>query len=153
MKEYVQLPEVRCYPGQLNQVFMNRIANAIDAFDEFNAGRDYNEIKANPNRIVIPTEVNQSNHQVVIRIADNRPGMPESVKQRCARGSASSAPRVHRRIFDHLFTNKAVGKGTGLGLLISRQLVAEKHGGQLCGVSGRLIALPRRHWTVIAPRE
>jgi len=116
LKKYGQLPEVMCYPGQLNQVFMNLIANCLDAFDDLNAGRDYNEIKAHPNRIIISTEVNQSDLQVVIRIKDNGPGMPSSVKQ---------------RIFDHLFTTKPVGKGTGLGLSISRQIVVEKHGGQL----------------------
>lgn len=136
LKEYGQLPEVMCYPGQLNQVFMNLIANAIDAFDEFNARRDYNEIKTNPNLIVISTQVNQSDRQAIIRIKDNGPGMPSSVKQ---------------RIFDHLFTTKAVGKGTGLGLSISRQIVVEKHGGQMdCnsapGVGTEFaIALPLDH--------
>ena len=56
-KNYGDLPEVCCYPGQLNQVFMNILANAIDALDDFNRGRDYDEILAQPNRIVISTEV------------------------------------------------------------------------------------------------
>jgi signal transduction histidine kinase len=109
------LPEVDCFPGQLNQVFMNILANAIDALDESNQGRSFQEIEAHPNCITITTAlVNQ--HWVQIRIADNGLGMPETVKQ---------------HIFNHLYTTKGVGKGTGLGLAIARQIVVEKHGGLL----------------------
>jgi signal transduction histidine kinase len=111
---YSNLPEVECFPGQLNQVFMNILANAIDALDESNNGRSFEEIKANPNCITIQTSV--ANEKVKIAIADNGKGMSESVKQ---------------KIFDHLFTTKAVGKGTGLGLAIARQIVEETHGGKL----------------------
>jgi len=95
---------------------MNLLANAIDAFEEFNQGRSYAEIEANPNRIVIRTEWVEGNSEVTIAITDNGPGMSEEVQQ---------------KIFGHLFTTKGVGKGTGLGLSISRQIVEEKHGGTL----------------------
>jgi predicted ATPase/signal transduction histidine kinase len=111
---YGNLPQIECFPGQLNQVFMNLIANAIDALDESNTGRSFEEIKANPNCITITTSV--ENDLVKIAIADNGKGMSEQVKS---------------KIFDHLFTTKAVGKGTGLGLAIARQIVEETHGGKL----------------------
>ena len=112
--DYGNLPQVECFPGQLNQVFMNILANAIDALDESNTGRSFEEIKANPNRITIKTSM--ENQGVKIAIADNGKGMNESVKQ---------------RIFEHLFTTKGVGKGTGLGLAIARQIVEETHNGKL----------------------
>ncbi|BAY79794.1 serine/threonine protein kinase with two-component sensor domain (plasmid) [Nostoc linckia NIES-25] len=112
--DYGNLPQIECFPGQLNQVFMNILANAIDALEEANQGREFEEIKANPNQITITTSVVEKN--VKIAIADNGQGMNESVKQ---------------KIFDHLFTTKSVGKGTGLGLAIAHQIVVEKHGGTL----------------------
>ncbi|MEH2403389.1 ATP-binding sensor histidine kinase [Nostoc sp.] len=112
--DYGNLPQVECFPGQLNQVFMNLLANAIDALDESNTGRSFKEIKANPNRIIIKTYL--ENESVKIAIIDNGKGMNESVKQ---------------KIFDHLFTTKGVGKGTGLGLAIARQIVEETHNGKL----------------------
>jgi PAS domain S-box-containing protein len=176
IKEYGNLPKVECYAGQLNQVFMNLLSNAIDALEELHVGRllakrgvahvegseelNVEKLKgegfeqssnlqpatqtnlqpanlqpatqtnlqpanlqpapqtnlqpANP-CIRITTEVLSSN-QMVIRIADNGPGMTEQVKA---------------RIFDPFFTTKPVGTGTGLGLSISYQIVVEKHGGQL----------------------
>ncbi|MEH2461236.1 ATP-binding sensor histidine kinase [Nostoc sp.] len=111
---YGNFPQVECFPGQLNQVFMNLIANAIDALDESNHGHSFQEIKANPNCITITTSV--KNDLVKIAIADNGQGMNKSVKQ---------------KIFDHLFTTKGVGKGTGLGLAIARQIVEETHNGKL----------------------
>jgi len=111
---YSNLPQVECFPGQLNQVFMNILANAIDALEESNYGRDFEEIKAQPNQIIVTTSL--ENNLVKIAIVDNGKGMSESVKQ---------------KIFDHLFTTKAVGKGTGLGLAIARQIVEETHGGKL----------------------
>ncbi|MGJ5632805.1 trifunctional serine/threonine-protein kinase/ATP-binding protein/sensor histidine kinase [Nostoc sp. CALU 1950] len=111
---YGNLPQVECFPGQLNQVFMNLLANAIDALDESNTGRSFEEIKANLNCIIITTSV--ANNLVKIAIRDNGKGMSEQVKS---------------KIFDHLFTTKAVGKGTGLGLAIARQIVEETHGGKL----------------------
>ena len=111
IKEYGELPLVACYPGPLNQVFMNLISNAIDVFDESNQKR-----VSDGNAIAIRTEFLPESQRIVIRIKDNGRGMPPEVKQ---------------RIFDHLFTTKPVGKGTGLGLSISRQIVEEKHGGRL----------------------
>ncbi|MEH2328440.1 ATP-binding sensor histidine kinase [Nostoc sp.] len=112
--DYGNLPQVECFPGQLNQVFMNILANAIDALDESNTGRSFKEIKSNPKRITIKTSL--ENEGVKIAIADNGQGMNESVMQ---------------KVFDHLFTTKGVGKGTGLGLAIARQIVEETHNGKL----------------------
>ena len=112
--EYGNLPIIDCFPGQLNQVFINIIANAIDALDESNIGLSFKEIETNPSCIKITTSL--ENRRVKITIADNGKGMTEEVKQ---------------KIFDHLFTTKAVGKGTGLGLAIARQIVVEKHSGML----------------------
>jgi signal transduction histidine kinase len=111
---YGNLPQIECFPGQLNQVFMNILANAIDALEESNHGRSFEEIKANPNLITITTSI--ENNLVKIAIADNGKGMNESVKS---------------KVFDHLFTTKAVGKGTGLGLAIAQSIVVEKHNGSL----------------------
>jgi predicted ATPase/signal transduction histidine kinase len=116
MKNYDDLPQIQCFPGQLNQVFMNLIANGIDALDESNTGRSFREIKASPNRITITTKINNHKKQVAISIQDNGGGMSEEVRA---------------RIFDHLFTTKPVGKGTGLGLAIAYQIVVEKHGGAI----------------------
>jgi PAS domain S-box-containing protein len=112
--EYANLPQVECFPGQLNQVFMNILANAIDALDESNTGRTFLEVQKNPNKITIQTSL--KDNQLKITIADNAKGMNEEVKQ---------------KIFDHLFTTKAVGKGTGLGLAIARQIVVDKHSGSI----------------------
>jgi signal transduction histidine kinase len=112
--EYGNLPEIKCFPGQLNQVFMNILANAIDALDESNIGKNFQEIQANPNRIRVKTLV--IDNQVKITIADNGKGMSEEIQQ---------------KIFDNLFTTKGVGKGTGLGLAISKSIVEETHGGKL----------------------
>ncbi|OUL30977.1 serine/threonine protein kinase [Nostoc sp. T09] len=111
---YGNLPQVECFPGQINQVFMNILANAIDALDESNTGRSLAEIQANPNRIIITTSVEAQG--VKITITDNAKGMSEEIKQ---------------KIFDYLFTTKAVGRGTGLGLAIARQIVEETHNGKL----------------------
>ncbi|MEG3849588.1 ATP-binding protein [Microcoleus sp. herbarium19] len=116
IKEYGNIPQITCYLGQLNQVFMNILANAIDSLEEGNQGHSFAEIKANLNRITIMTKISEDGATIAIAIKDNGNGMPESVKS---------------KIFDHLFTTKAVGKGTGLGLSISRQIVEETHGGTL----------------------
>ncbi|MEH1832277.1 MAG: ATP-binding protein [Nostoc sp.] len=116
VKDYGDIPQLECFPGQLNQVFMNLIANAIDALEESNQERSFQQIKDNPNRITIATTLSEDRHHVLIRIQDNGEGMSENVKQ---------------KLFGYLFTTKAVGKGTGLGLSISRRIIEEKHGGQL----------------------
>ena len=116
VKEYGKLPLVKCFPGQLNQVFMNVLANAIDALEESNKERSFSEIKALPNQITVQTALSEDNNQVLIRIKDNGVGMSAEVKE---------------NIFNHLFTTKSVGQGTGLGLSIAHQIVVEKHGGTL----------------------
>lgn len=115
-KDYGQLPAIPCFPGQLNQVFMNFLANAIDALDESNQGRSFEDIRATPNRILIQTRLSEPKDQVVIRIQDNGIGMSDDVQ---------------KKLFEQVFTTKAVGVGTGLGLSITRQIVVEKHGGIL----------------------
>jgi predicted ATPase/signal transduction histidine kinase len=114
MTDYGDFPELDCFPGQLNQVFMNILANAIDALDESNIEQSFTEIEANPNRIIICTALEEN--QVKITIADNGKGISDEIKN---------------RIFDHLFTTKSVGKGTGLGLAIAQQIIVEKHGGAI----------------------
>ena len=125
IKEYGNLPPVECYAGQLNQVFMNIISNAIDALEN----------QPEPRNITISTSIctedeeledcweSSPNSQetiltpsVAIQIRDNGLGMTQSVVQ---------------HLFDPFFTTKPVGKGTGLGLSISYQIVVEKHGGIL----------------------
>ncbi|BAY20422.1 response regulator receiver sensor signal transduction histidine kinase [Calothrix sp. NIES-2100] len=116
IRDYDDLPEVECFPGQLNQVFMNLLTNAIDALEESNVGRSYKEIIANPNFIKIKTKLNEDENNILIMIKDNGLGIPEEIKS---------------QIFDHLFTTKVVGKGTGLGLAITQQIIVEKHGGSI----------------------
>ncbi len=115
VREYGDIPLVECYAGQLNQVFMNLLSNAIDALEEGNAGRSFEDIVGQPNRISITTTKTEQDW-VQIAIADNGTGIPEK-------------SRSH--LFDPFFTTKPVGKGTGLGLSISYQIVTEKHGGKL----------------------
>ncbi|BCL37447.1 ATP-binding sensor histidine kinase [Nostoc sp. MS1] len=118
IKNYGDIPAIECFPGQLNQVFMNILANAIDALEESNAGRSFKDIQAKPNRITITTSMEDLNVKIII--ADNGTGMSEAVRQ---------------KIFDHLFTTKGIGKGTGLGLAIARQIVEEVHSGKLSCIS------------------
>ncbi|BAY64819.1 integral membrane sensor signal transduction histidine kinase [Calothrix brevissima NIES-22] len=115
IKDYGKLPQVECYAGQLNQVFMNILSNAIDAMEEQNSQRTVAEIKAKPSQITIRTSVIES-QWVEIAIADNGVGIPENIQQ---------------RIFDPFFTTKPVGKGTGMGMSISYQIITEKHRGKL----------------------
>jgi len=115
-KQYGNLPEMKCYAGQLNQVFMNLVANAIDALDESNEGKTFAEIERAPNRITIATDFVPSKNSVRVRIADNGTGMPEE---------------AIAKIFEQGFTTKGVGKGTGLGLAIAHQIITEKHGGEI----------------------
>ncbi|MCT7965920.1 PAS domain S-box protein [Laspinema sp. D1] len=125
VKEYGNLPLIECYPGQLNQVFMNILANAIDAVEEGKGLAEQtgnskfseaNSTARNPSpTISIHTELTEDD-LVVIRIKDNGSGLTETVKN---------------RLFDPFFTTKPVGKGTGLGLSISYQIIVEKHRGIL----------------------
>lgn len=113
IKEYGNLPLVECYAGQINQVFMNVLSNAIDAIEHQKKPKS----ELHPGQIMIHTavsELDQNVKSVVIRITDNGEGIPESVQ---------------KRVFDPFFTTKPVGKGTGLGLSISYQIVVDKHHG------------------------
>ena len=132
IKDYGDLPEVGCYSGQLSQVFMNILSNAIDALMEQVEVRKASgsgsstspwqpEIKVITELCVpeLPIDANQEikpDRWVSIRIVDNGPGIPEDIQD---------------RIFETFFTTKPVGKGTGLGLAISYQIVTEKHNGKL----------------------
>jgi two-component system, NtrC family, sensor kinase len=119
IKRYGDLPLVDCYAGQMNQVFMNLLVNAIDALEMVGEypevyQRSTSKEHSSP-AIEIQTQMRDS-EWVSIRIADNGPGIPEIFQQ---------------RLFDPFFTTKPIGKGTGLGLAISHRIVIEKHKGQL----------------------
>ncbi|HEY9619578.1 MAG TPA: ATP-binding protein, partial [Crinalium sp.] len=105
IKDYADLPLIECYAGQLNQVFMNILANALDALEE--------SLVLNPT-ITIRTQ--HCDHSVVVCIADNGMGMSEDTM---------------RRLYDPFFTTKEIGKGTGLGMAISHQIIVDKHQGIL----------------------
>jgi len=115
IKEYGQLPLIECDAGSLNQVFMNLLSNAVDALQESNQGRSFQDISANLNTIWIQTRQIDPN-QVMIMISDNGIGLPQEI---CS------------KLFDPFFTTKPVGKGTGLGLFMSYQIVTQKHGGNI----------------------
>lgn len=113
IKHYGATFEVECYPSQLNQVFMNILANAIDALEESRLSQQKDSYSIPT--IEIDTELTAS-QQVIIQISDNGPGIPGPILT---------------KLFDPFFTTKSVGKGTGLGLSISHQIVVEKHGGEI----------------------
>ncbi|TAE84719.1 MAG: sensor histidine kinase [Oscillatoriales cyanobacterium] len=116
-KNYGQFPKIKCFPGQLNQVFMNLIGNSIDALEDArdqSKNSDDSELAPMPS-IQIQTEIIEDNW-VRIRIADNGSGIDEALKL---------------RLFESFFTTKDAGKGTGLGLSMSHQIVTQKHGGKL----------------------
>lgn len=117
IRHYGHLPEVECYPGQLNQVLMNILVNAMDALDEFKAKEQHSSL------LTIRTSMINS-QWVEIAIADNGPGMSDNVQ---------------KRIFDPFFTTKPIGKGTGMGMAISYQIITEKHRGKLdcCSILGK----------------
>ncbi|NJR52522.1 MAG: response regulator [Leptolyngbyaceae cyanobacterium CSU_1_3] len=114
IRDYAPLPQIECYPSQLNQVFMNLLSNAIDALEE--------SAIASP-AITIRTSVSDSTW-VTISIADNGIGISESIRT---------------KLFDPFFTTKPVGKGTGLGLSISHQIITQKHSGKIecCSTPGQ----------------
>jgi signal transduction histidine kinase len=129
IKEYGQLPLVECYPGELNQVFLNILNNAIDALEQRMKDEAKTFINDNYTNSIFTLEayvLNIStklldNNRVQIKIADNGIGIEEA---------------VINKIFDPFFTTKEVGKGTGLGLSICYQIIVEKHKGQLKCLSG-----------------
>ncbi|MHC5858012.1 sensor histidine kinase [Nostoc sp.] len=112
IKNYGVLPHINCYLGQMNQVFMNILANAVDALDDAIIQSKMSDLIP---QIQITTQID-SEKLVIIRIADNGIGVPE---------------RLKKRLFEPLFTTKTVGKGTGLGLSIAYEIVVEKHNGVL----------------------
>ncbi len=114
-KHYSEVPLVECYAGQINQVFMNLLVNALDALEEREKECSVEEIQQNPSQISIYTELSSPNW-VTIRIVDNGSGITSNIQQ---------------RLFDPFFTTKEVGKGTGLGLSISHQIITERHQGTL----------------------
>jgi signal transduction histidine kinase len=145
MKEYGNLPLVECYAGQLNQVFMNILSNAIDALDKFNQERSPEDFAANPSTITIQTEVIERAVSKVEPLAGTRnekstgsllpQSIPSSVVIRI-RDNGPGIPLQHQaKLFDPFFTTKPIGKGTGLGLSISYQIVVEKHNGILKCIS------------------
>ena len=128
-KIYADLPEVECYAGQLNQVFMNLLTNAIDALEEdAQTNGTWQVINDKPQwmredgkiaKLRIQTQIqkeNQKGDRLIITISDNAKGIPEEFRN---------------RLFDLFFTTKPVGKGTGLGLSIAYQIITENHGGKL----------------------
>ncbi len=113
IKEYGQLPKIDCYAGQLNQVFLNLLNNAIDAILEYKEVGEFDPDTTTPT-ILIRTAVVESNW-IQIQIIDNGLGIPE---------------KIHQHLFEPFFTTKPVGQGTGLGLATSYQII-KKHGGEL----------------------
>jgi Signal transduction histidine kinase regulating C4-dicarboxylate transport system len=134
IREYGNLPLVECYAGELNQVLMNLLSNAIDALEELRS----TSAKSGQQTPTIRINTSVQGENVVIRIVDNGSGMSQEIAS---------------RIFDPFFTTKPIGKGTGLGLTVSYQIVVEGHGGQLSCVSQPglgtefVIALPLRTQT------
>jgi signal transduction histidine kinase len=117
IKDYGDIPTVECFPGQLNQVFMNILSNGIDALEDLAvAGKTTDKkLMIRIQTDVVQTDTPDSPH-VCIKIVDNGDGIPEA---------------IYNQVFDPFFTTKSIGKGTGLGLSISHQIVVEKHGGIL----------------------
>jgi two-component system, NtrC family, sensor kinase len=105
--DYATLPPIECYAGQLNQVFMDLLMNAVDAIEGSTAPR--------PGQITITTALADARH-ISIRIADTGDGIPEAILP---------------HIFNPFFTTKPVGKGTGMGLAICYQIITQNHHGQL----------------------
>ncbi|MEB3211230.1 MAG: ATP-binding protein [Leptolyngbyaceae bacterium] len=119
IKEYGELPKIECYPGHLNQVFMNLIVNAVDVLDERDRQRPCDDLESHPSWIRIQTQLctdGYTSNWIEINVSDNGPGMSEATRS---------------RLFDPFFTTKPVGHGTGLGLSIAYQIIVDKHGGTL----------------------
>ncbi|MBW4680898.1 MAG: GAF domain-containing protein [Microcoleus vaginatus WJT46-NPBG5] len=155
IKEYGSLPLVECYAGQLNQVFMNILSNAIDALDEYNQKRTWAEIQTNPAKITIHTSLNIESYSPSVeekKLTSNSISNPQkstspepssltaqnsalrtqhSIAIRIIDNGPGMPEKTRQQLFNPFFTTKPVGKGTGLGLAISHSIVAEKHGGQL----------------------
>ena len=134
IKDYGELGLVECYAGQLNQVFMNILANALDALEDRERYCSFQGIQQSPSTITIRTHPVGSD-RIAIHIVDNGAGMPELVQQ---------------RVFDPFFTTKPVGQGTGMGMPISHQIITENHRGTIECFSNPgkntefIIEIPRR---------
>ncbi|NEQ51883.1 MAG: HAMP domain-containing histidine kinase, partial [Leptolyngbya sp. SIO3F4] len=114
VKDYGELPNVFCFSGQLNQVFMNILVNAIDAIEDLYSNQSH---CPNLHDGCIKIRTSLINPQwIQITIADNGLGMPNEIRQ---------------KIFNPFFTTKSIGQGTGMGLSISYQIIVENHGGTL----------------------
>jgi two-component system, NtrC family, sensor kinase len=116
-RDYGDLPKIECYAGQLNQVFMHLLSNAIDAIDD--AGRQQQPDAGHhssplPKITIVTQAINQD--WVQIQIRDTGLGIPEAVRS---------------RMFDPFFTTKPIGQGTGLGLSTSYQIIQSQHGGHI----------------------
>ncbi|MEM8611478.1 MAG: GAF domain-containing protein [Cyanobacteria bacterium P01_H01_bin.105] len=118
VKEYGNLPQIECYAGQLNQVFMNLLSNAIDTLEERDQERTWQQIEQNPSIIQIRTQVldHLAHPAIAIAVTDNGTGIKQNAIE---------------YLFNPFFTTKPVGKGTGLGLSISYQIITETHGGTI----------------------
>ncbi|MBD0336117.1 MAG: hypothetical protein ICV62_11560 [Cyanobacteria bacterium Co-bin13] len=114
LRQYADLPKVECYAGQLNQVFVKLLENAIDALDARTLEGSQPWQEALPT--VSLTTRWDSSGQVRIGITDNGIGIAEAVRD---------------LVFDPFFTTKPVGEGTGMGLAIAHQIVTQTHGGSL----------------------
>ena len=129
IENYESIPFIECYYGQINQVFINLIGNAIDALENYQLGESFQPV------IVITTALHPGGDRVVISIQDNGPGIPEAIQP---------------QLFDRFFTTKPPGKGTGLGLAIVQEIVTQNHQGEvLCQSSSEgttfQIVLPIKH--------
>ncbi len=141
IKEYGDLPQVECYPSQMNQVFMNLLSNAIDAIE---SGIDNGEWETDREpQICLYTQAIDHNW-VTIHIMDNGLGINEEIRS---------------QVFDPLFTTKSADKHTGLGLSISHHIVVEKHGGEIIcdSIPGKgakfMINIPVRNNLTVFPKN
>jgi signal transduction histidine kinase len=154
VKSYGDLPLVKCYSGQLSQVFMNIISNAIDALEEVKEEKDFvpsitieTEVIDSSDGDCVNSELIQNyvmgdrqNSKQLSCATQNAGFSPEAGEKnqnnawiaiRIADNGPGIPPEIQRRIFETFFTTKPAGKGTGLGLAITHQIVTEKHKGKL----------------------
>ncbi|MGB3536111.1 MAG: ATP-binding protein [Microcoleaceae cyanobacterium] len=137
IKDYHDIPDIYCYSGQISQVFMNLIANAIDAIED-------NDKNTKPPKIWIRTQVRNLSTQEQESLDINFPkinnnasdsslmsGQSQCISIQIIDNGSGIPPEIQSQIFNNFFTTKPVGKGTGLGLTISHQIVTQRHQGKL----------------------